>query len=57
MKKTITSKSNIQYTIEENDLKKEPLIAGFLKDNRHYELYEKAILNPTIENKNKVECI
>ncbi|WP_312755428.1 sigma-70 family RNA polymerase sigma factor [Rummeliibacillus suwonensis] len=55
MKKTITSKSNIQYTIEENDLKKEPLIAGFLKDNRHYELYEKAILNPTIENKNKVE--
>lgn len=57
MKKTITSKSNIQYTIEENDLKKEPLIAGFLKDNRHYELYEKAILNPTIENKNKVEEI
>ncbi|MCR6525379.1 sigma-70 family RNA polymerase sigma factor [Lysinibacillus capsici] len=54
-KNNILSSSNIQCKIDENDLKRNPLIAGFLKDNDHYEHYEKAILNPTTENKNKVE--
>ena len=53
--KNILCNSNFQYAINENAFKKNPLIAGFLKDKHHYELYKKAILNPTIENKDKVE--
>ena len=41
--------------IEKNNLLKNPLIKGFLNNEENYHLFQKAILFPNLENKNKVE--
>lgn len=43
--------------LENKDAIDNPLIKGFLNNDTNFQAFEKAILNPTIENKDRVEIL
>ncbi|WP_107842051.1 sigma-70 family RNA polymerase sigma factor [Metasolibacillus meyeri] len=51
------SSLKIKKLLNNNKVLENPLVKSFLEDEEHFTLFENAILNPTQENKNKVEVM